>query len=95
MKNDFKPLGSLLQNIVQKHNLESDYNLFKLERNWGNIVEPQIAKVAKPYKLEGKILTIKVESNIWREEIKEYSQEILNKINNNMQDMEIKVLKII
>jgi len=95
MKNNFRPLGSVLQNIVQKHHLENEYNLFKLEKDWTNILDAQISGIAKPHSLDGKILTVKVESKEWREEIKKYSQEIVNKINDNMQDFEIEYLNII
>jgi predicted nucleic acid-binding Zn ribbon protein len=95
MKNNFKPLGSILQNIVQKHHLENEYNFFKLEREWANILDAQIADIAKPHSLDGKILTVKVETQEWRKEIKKYQQEIVKKINENMQDFEIDYLNII
>ncbi len=95
MKNNFKPLGSILQNIVQKHNLENDYNLYRLEQEWDKILDDRISKIAKPHRLQGKILTVKVEEKEWRAEIKNYTQEIIEKINSNMQDMNIKGLNII
>jgi len=95
MKNNFKPLGSILQNIVQKHHLENEYNLHKLEREWDKILNSGISKIAKPHRLEGKILTIKVEEEQWRTEIKNYKQEIIDKINSNMQDLDIEYLNII
>ena len=95
MKNNFKPLGSVLHDIVQKHNLENDYNLHRLEQEWDKILDDRISKIAKPYRLQGKILTVKVEEKEWRTEIKNYAQEIIEKINSNMQDLNIEGLNII
>ena len=95
MKSNFKPLGAILQNIVQKHHIEDEYRLRKLQQDWNNLVDPQIAKISEPLSLEGKILTVKVESAEWQVEIKKYSQEMIKIINNNLENFEVENINII
>jgi len=94
VKSNFKPLGAILQNIVQKHHIEDEYRFQKLQQDWNNLVDPQIAKISEPLSLDGKILTIKVQSAEWQEEIKKYSKEIIKIINNKLENFELEYINI-
>jgi predicted nucleic acid-binding Zn ribbon protein len=95
IKNNFKPLGSVLQAVVKKHHLEDEYYLSMILQKWDEIVDSRITKIAQPVKLEGAGLTLKVETKAWQEEIKKYSQEIIESINKISDEFEIKYLNII
>lgn len=95
MKSNFKPLGAILQNIVQKHRLENEYRLHKLQKDWDTLVNQQIAKISEPVSMEGKVLTVKVQSDEWRTEINKYSEEMVEIINNNLDDFEVEYINFI
>ncbi len=95
MKSNFKPLGAILQNIVQKHRLENEYRLHKLQKDWDKLVNQQIAKISEPVSMEEKVLTVKVQSDEWRIEINKYSEEMVEIINNNLDDFEVEYINFI
>jgi len=95
MKNNFKPLASILQKVVHNNHLEDEYKLHLLQQEWQDIVGPQITNNAKPYSIEGKGLTLEVQSIEWKEEIRKDSSEIIKKINNYSDDFKIEYINII
>jgi predicted nucleic acid-binding Zn ribbon protein len=95
MKNNFKPLGSILQSVVKKHHLEDEYFFSIIEQKWDEIMDLQISKAARPNQLEGVGLILKVESQEWKEEIRKNSQSIIEKVNKISDEFEIKYINII
>ena len=44
MKQNFKSINNMLQNIIKKYNLEDSFNIESIKSNWETIVNKNISK---------------------------------------------------
>jgi len=57
---------------------------------WESIVGERISKVAKPTKFEANILTLKVRSASWRQEMQSQGSVIINSIREKLPDIDVR-----
>jgi predicted nucleic acid-binding Zn ribbon protein len=95
MKSKYMPVQKSLKNLLTKNGLEEVYYFSFLKKNWSNILNPNLAKVSLPAKLEDKILTIKVNSDLWKSEFLERLSLLVKMINKKLDDYKIENIEII
>jgi predicted nucleic acid-binding Zn ribbon protein len=95
MNRKFTPLNSTLKNILQKYELEEDYIFQNIKSNWDTILDNKINMVIKPVKLEKKILYIEAKTDYWKNELDHLNEQILKKVNSNINPYRIDEIKII
>lgn len=61
------PVGDLLETALPR--LREPLTVSKLQRNWGGVVGPEVARRSQPVALADGILQIAVDSSAWRQEL--------------------------
>ncbi len=84
MRSDFKPINNALESILSKFNLKNSYEESLLFSRWSYLVGPQISKFSKPVKYENNILTINVNSDSWKAELKSKKKSLIEMINSSL-----------
>ena len=95
MKQNFKSINNMLQNIIKKYNLEDSFNIESIKSNWETIVNKNIYKLAKPVKIEKQVLYLQVKTNYWKLEFELAKDQIIEMINSNIYPFKIKEIKFI
>lgn len=67
-------------------------NFARVQENWPSIVGPHFAKHTRPYRLDGKVLTIEVDHSAWGQEVRLHQKTILDKLIKQF-DMKIDEIK--
>ncbi|MGD9899390.1 MAG: DUF721 domain-containing protein [Calditrichaceae bacterium] len=89
MRNDFKKINIALESILNNYNLKKDYEENLMFSKWSFLVGPQISKFSKPLKYENKILTISVNSDSWRAELKAKKKSLIEMINSSLETITV------
>ena len=95
MKSKFVPVQNPLKNLLTKSGLEEVYFFSFLKKNWTEILNPNLAKVSLPEKLENKVLTIKVNSDLWKKEFLNRQKLLVKMVNDKLDDYQISRIEII
>jgi len=95
MKSKYVPVQNPLKNLLTKSGLEEVYFFSFLKKNWSEVLNPNLAKVSLPAKLEEKVLTIKVNSDSWKNEFSERRSLLIKMINEKLDDYQIENIEII
>ena len=95
MKQNFKSINNMLQNIIKKYNLEDSFNIESIKSNWETIVNKNIYKLAKPVKIEKQVLYLQIKTNYWKLEFEQAKDQIIEMINSNIDPYKIKEIKFI
>ncbi len=77
----FTPLSLTLKGLSTSYGLEQGMTLHRLQRQWSEVVGPQIASHTDPTEARRGILYIAVDSAAWLHELSFFKQEILGKVN--------------
>lgn len=79
---DFPATGiqDVLPGVVRKWGLAAPFWLESLRREWAQIVGPDVARQARPGRLENKTLTIFVSHPTWLLELKRMERQVLEQI---------------
>ena len=76
-----RTLGDLLPAVMKRLGLEQEQWLGTLEREWLTLVGPAVAKHTRPGRFERKLLTVFVDSSVWRNELERFGKvEMLRKL---------------
>jgi len=95
MKSKYVPVQNPLKNLLTKSGLEEVYFFSFLKKNWSEVLNPNLAKVSLPAKLEEKVLTIKVNSDSWKNEFLDRRSLLIKMINEKLDDYQIENIEII
>ena len=74
-------LGSVLGNLLKDLGLEKRIKEQEVIVNWEKIVGNNIAENAKPFKIDGAKLFLKVKSSAWRNELFYLKKQLISKLN--------------
>ena len=72
------PVGDLLETALPR--LREPLTVSRLQRNWGGVVGPDVARRAEPVALTDGILQIAVDSSAWRQELSLRERELFHLI---------------
>ena len=75
------PLKDILENYLKKNKLQYKIKGYQIIYNWAEVVGEEIASHSCPIKIHGQTLFLRVESNVWANELNVRRGEIINKIN--------------
>lgn len=95
MKSRYVPVQNPLKNILTKSGLEEVYFFSFLKKNWTEVLNSNLANVSLPEKLENKVLTIKVNSDLWKNEFLERQELLVKMVNDKLDDYQIENIEII
>ena len=84
---------SALGNLVRELGISRRLREYDVITLWGKIVGEQIAKVAKPQRIENGVLLVEVTSAPWRAELSMRRQEIVEKINSAVRQRVVKDIR--
>jgi len=79
-------LKSILDSFLKKNQLDQKIKGYQTVYNWIEVVGKKIASHSQPIKIQGHTLYLKVESNVWANELNIRKGEILNKINSKAKE---------
>ncbi|MEA2021974.1 MAG: DUF721 domain-containing protein [Candidatus Caldatribacteriota bacterium] len=80
-KKNLTPIKHILDSFLKKNKLEQKIKGYQTVYNWVQVVGKKIAGHSQPIKIQGQTLFLKVESNVWANELNIRRGEIINKIN--------------
>lgn len=95
MSTDIKSLSQILNDVINKYELNEIVEKNLLIEKFKEVVGEQIAKQVEFKNFEKGILTIEVESSSWKNEIFLLREQIIEKINNAFGKQIVKELKIL
>lgn len=95
MSTDIKSLSQILNDVLNKYELNEIVEKNLLIEKFKEVVGEQIAKQVEFKNFEKGILTIEVESSSWKNEIFLLREQIIEKINNAFGKQIVKELKIL
>ena len=79
-QNNIQSIGDTLKLLIESLGIENKIEQYKIFDVWNSAVGEQIAKVAKPERLEKNVLVVNVSNSPWRSELTFRKKEILEKI---------------
>jgi predicted nucleic acid-binding Zn ribbon protein len=88
-------LKNAITALLKKNNLEKGVNQNNALLIWASTVGKKIAQNTNPDKVEHGVLTIKVESPTWRQELVFEKQKILKKLNKKLGKNTIREIRFI
>lgn len=94
-ENKAKSTGAILKKIVKKYHLEKDLVDLNIFDSWAEIVGQELANICEPVKLENGKLTLKVKTQIWRQELGNRQKELLNSIKTKTKEIKINSIDFI
>lgn len=80
MANDFKSLGKVLEEVLQRYKLNSKMNEVNLVNSWEQIVGPLIARKTDKIQLKEKTLIVYVNSAPLKQELNFSKDQIIQMI---------------
>lgn len=80
MGNDIKPLGKVLEEVLQMYRLKSKVNEVNLVNSWEEVVGPLIAKKTEKLWLKGKELHLVIGSAPLKQELRYSKDQIIELI---------------
>lgn len=86
-------LGAVLDALVKSLGIEKQVEQYKIFDVWNDIVGEQVAKVAKPDRIQNGMLIVRVNNAPWRAELTFRKNEILEKIHTTLQSKSITDIK--
>jgi predicted nucleic acid-binding Zn ribbon protein len=94
-ENKAKSTGTILKEIVKKYHLKNDLLDRNIFDSWAEIVGPELANICEPVKLDNGKLTLKVKTQIWRQELGNRQKELLNSIKTKTKEIKINSIDFI
>ena len=91
----FQDLPSVLENILKKYELTEAVKSEQLMAQWNSMVGDKIAKQCKPIEINDGELIIKAKNNIWKQELAQRQDDLLNLLNGRIKSSLVKKIKII
>lgn len=94
LKKNPQLMSVFVNNLFRQNGMEETLILSELLKKWKLIFGENFAQNCEPVKLKNKVLTIKVHSSAWREEIKLRKEKLVNIINENFSKLVVNELKL-
>ena len=91
----FQALPSILQNVLKKYDLTDAVDSELLFNRWESLVGEKISKQCKPVKFNDGELIVQAKNNIWKQELAQRQDDLLNLINGKIKSSLVKKIKII
>lgn len=91
----FKELPSVLQDLLQKYQLDEQIRKEQILNNWEKIVGKKIARQCTPVRIEEKTLILQVKTETWKQELALRQGDLLNLVNVQNKYSFVKKIKII
>jgi len=76
-----KPLAESLVSVIESLGLAPGLEDARLFEDWEATVGPEIARVARPHRLDGSVLIVHVTSSAWMTELSMRRNDILARVN--------------
>ncbi|MBA2565124.1 MAG: DUF721 domain-containing protein [Gemmatimonadetes bacterium] len=76
-----RPLHESLSGILESLGLAPGLEDARLFEDWEALVGPEIARVARPHRLDGSVLVVHVRSSAWMTELSMRRNDILVRVN--------------
>lgn len=91
MKHNFSPIQNSLEHLLKKYRLYESFEEHRLFNEWKFLVGDKIAAVSRPtgFNPDTKRLTIKLQSESWKNEFKKHEKKLLNQLNSELRTLEI------
>jgi len=83
MKGKMLKLSAILNRILKAHGLENRLSEYRVLSQWEKAVGTVIAHHAQPQAIQGKKLTLTVDSSAWMQQLSLLKPEIIEKVNNH------------
>ena len=93
--NNYQDLPSVLQNLLKKYDLREAVVGEQIINNWESLVGDKISKQCKPVEINDGELVVKVKNNIWKQELAQRPDDLLNLLNGKIKSTLVKKIKII
>ena len=94
-KNNYKDLPSVLQNLLKKYDLFEAVTNQQIISDWESLVGHKISMQCKPVEVKDGLLVIKAKNNIWKHELGQRQEDLLNLLNGRIKSSLVKKIKII
>ena len=95
MKRRASSIGSVLQNILKRYELEQQYNISYILQFWKEIVPENIYKICQPVEIIDGTLNLKAGTEAWRKEILNNKKTLIKMINDKTEKAIITDIKVI
>ena len=93
--NNYKDLPSVLQNLLKKYDLIDAVTSQQIFSNWESLVGHKISMQCKPVEIKDGELVIQAKNNIWKQELGQRQEDLLNLLNGRIKSSLVKKIKII
>ena len=95
MNKKFTSVNEILKKVMANSGMSEVYYLNFLKQNWVNILNPALANVSEPIKLEKNRLSIKTTTELWRKEFIQRTETILKMINKKLDGYLIEDVEVV
>jgi len=95
MNKKFTSVNEILKKVMANSGMSEVYYLNFLKQNWVNILNPALANVSEPIKLEKNRLSIKTSTELWRKEFIQRTETILKMINKKLDGYLIEDVEVV
>lgn len=93
--NNYKDLPTVLNNLLVKYDLNEAVSRQKIFDRWDSLVGEKISRQCKPVEMNNGELIIKAKNNIWKQELGQRQNDLLNLLNARIKSSLVKKIKII
>ncbi len=80
-------IGFVLGELVGKKNWASRFELHRVFTFWDEIVGPEVAAQAKPFKMHGTVLWVEVTGSVWLQQLQYLKMVFVENINKRFTDV--------
>lgn len=92
---DPKSFCGILKNFASESNWNSQLSIAKLRSSWYKVVGESIAKHCEISQVVNGVLIVRAQSAVWATQLSYLIPQLKEKINNNLENIEIKEIKVI
>ncbi len=93
--NQPKHIENILERVLAGCNLDETYARNRLIHEWHHLVPAPLHRVAKPVELKHSVLTLKIETEFWREELIKLKSDVIDMLNRSDKYVRIRDIKFI
>jgi predicted nucleic acid-binding Zn ribbon protein len=93
--NNYQDLPSVLQNLLKKYDLREAVDGEQIISNWESLVGDKISKQCKPVEINDGELVIQAKNDMWKQELAQRQEDLLNLLNGRIKSSLVKKIKII
>ena len=94
-KKTYQDLPTVLHNLLKKYDLNEAVNREQLFQDWESLVGRKISLQCEPVELKNGELIIRAKDKIWKHELGQRQEDLLNLLNGRIKSSLVKKIKII